>query len=165
MTARSCEMGPEMRSYEYMAVPAPRQVPKVKGVKGAASRFAHGMTELLNTWAAEGWEFVRSETLPSEERSGLMSKKTEAMQTILVFRREIVEQASYPDPARYAEPAPTPEELARELPSAGSTQPPADPAPAPSAPAAPQQPTLTARREGPARLRPVPGPDAPRTRG
>lgn len=37
--------------------------------------------------AAEGWEYVRAETLPSEERSGLAGRNT-VYHNVLVFRRE-----------------------------------------------------------------------------
>lgn len=101
-----------MPIYEYAVVPAPRQAPRVRGVKGTERRFAHGLTELLNTWAAEGWEFLRAESLPCEERSGLFGKARN-QQTILVFRRDLREDEL--DTATMAETAATPEELAREL--------------------------------------------------
>lgn len=141
-----------MPYYEYKAVPAPRQVPKVRGLKGNEARYAHGLTDLLNTWADAGWEFVRAETLPVETRSGLTGRRASAEHTLLIFRRELIEDDEdvYDDaPEAYAEPVQTPEELAQEL----QTQ---------SVPA-PQMPSLTARREaGPAQLRPVPGPERPR---
>lgn len=152
MTASNCEMGREMSNYEYIAVPAPRQVPKVKGVKGAEPRFAHGMTDMLNTWAEQGWEFVRAETLAYEEKSGLMGRSTTGKSTLMIFRRELAPEfgAELPDPTYYAETSPTPEELAQDLPQA--------PAVAPKRPA--NLPPLTATREEPVAPRPVPGPVA-----
>jgi hypothetical protein len=149
-----------MPQYEYSVVPAPKQVPKIKGVKGTPQRFAQGMTDLLNAWGAEGWEFQRVETLPCEERSGLMGK-TLGSQVVLVFRREIEEAG----PEAYAETAPTPEELARDLPpgaapAAGAEAAPraAEPGDAGDADAKPAAaPRLTASRAAPDRLRPLPG--------
>jgi hypothetical protein len=57
-----------MQSYEYLTVPAPVKGAKIKGLKTASERFAYQMTLFLNQLAAEVSEFVRAETLPSEER-------------------------------------------------------------------------------------------------
>ena len=54
----------------------------------------------LNAMAAQGWEYVRAETLPSEERSGLTSRTTVWM-NVLVFRRAVA-------PAQTAVAAPGP---------------------------------------------------------
>ena len=42
----------------------------------------------MNALGAEGWEYQRSETLPSEERSGLTRRVT-TFQNMLVFRRAV----------------------------------------------------------------------------
>lgn len=77
-----------MEDYEYKVIPAPARAIKVKGLKTTAERFAHVLTETLNREAEQGWEFVRSETLPCEERKGLMST-ARSTQTVLVFRRAL----------------------------------------------------------------------------
>lgn len=88
-----------MADSEYKVVPAPRRAGKVRGVRGADARFAHTLAALLNEMAADGWEFLRSERLPLEERSGLFSRRTEE-QTVLVFRRDAVSAgAAQPAPA------------------------------------------------------------------
>ena len=74
-----------MPRYEYKVVPAPRTPNKVRGVKGNGARFAFTIEEAINTSAADGWEFMRSETLPCEHR-GWFSRKTDE-QTLLIFRR------------------------------------------------------------------------------
>lgn len=79
-----------MPAYEYLSVPAPKKGEKAKGVKGSNGRMAQAMTTLLNTHGAEGWEYVRSDTLPMEERSGLTSKSV-SYYTVLVFRRPLAE--------------------------------------------------------------------------
>ncbi len=83
-------IGDPMTHYEYKAIPAPTRGTKAKGVKTTADRFALTLTDALNDQSAEGWEFVRAETLPCEERSGLTSKTT-SFQHLLIFRREVEE--------------------------------------------------------------------------
>lgn len=82
--------GDPMTHYEYKAIPAPTRGTKAKGVKTTADRFALTLTDALNEQSADGWEFVRAETLPCEERSGLTSKTT-SFQHLLIFRREVEE--------------------------------------------------------------------------
>lgn len=72
--------------FEYKIVPAPTKSLKNKGLKSAEDRFAYTLEECLNELAAEGWEYQRAETLPSQERSGLTSTTTE-WRNVLVFRR------------------------------------------------------------------------------
>ena len=97
-----------MEDYEYKVVPAPVRTVKVKGLKTTGERFAHLMTEALNREAETGWEFLRAETLPCEERKGLMSK-SRSTQTVLIFRRPLYlpeEPATGPAPMpQQAEPA------------------------------------------------------------
>lgn len=75
-------------SYEYKVVPAPMKGVKAKGVKGAEAQFAHALSELMNSLAADGWEYQRADTLPSETRSGLTGKTT-VFRNVLVFRRPL----------------------------------------------------------------------------
>lgn len=75
-----------MTGYEYKVVPAPAQGRKAKGVRGAEARFAFALETVMNEMAAAGWDYVRAETLPSEERQGL-SGKTTVFRNLLVFRR------------------------------------------------------------------------------
>ena len=77
-----------MQRFEYKVVPAPTKGVKGKGVKGPEGRFAHGVEGVMNALAAEGWEYLRSDTLNSEERSGLTSKVS-VWRTVLVFRRAV----------------------------------------------------------------------------
>jgi len=75
-----------MPHYEYKVVPAPRKGRKAKGVRGAEARFAFAIQSLMNEQAGDGWEYVRAETLPSDERHGLTSAQT-VYRDVLVFRR------------------------------------------------------------------------------
>lgn len=78
-----------MSSYEYHVVPAPKSGRRAKGVKTAQGRFALALGELINVKAADGWEYVRAETLPVETR-GLLGGRGKTEETaVLVFRRLI----------------------------------------------------------------------------
>jgi hypothetical protein len=76
-----------MSIFEYKVIPAPFSGKRAKGVKGADGRFANALSESINELASAGWEYVRAESLPSVERKGLMRKRHEAYQNVLVFRR------------------------------------------------------------------------------
>jgi hypothetical protein len=86
-------------------VPAPNRAAKVKGAKGTEQRFAHALSQIMNELAAEGWEYLRTDTLPCEERTGL-TRKTSTFQNMLVFRRRVGEAAEAPAevPAARSEP-------------------------------------------------------------
>src|SRR6056297_2059170 len=77
-----------MARYSYKVVPAPSKGRKAAGVKGAEARFAHGLEEAINEYAAQGWEYLRADILPSEERQGLTSTAT-VYRSVLVFRRAV----------------------------------------------------------------------------
>lgn len=84
-----------MSKFEYKAVPAPTRGTKAKGAKSTEDRFALSVTEALNDMAADGWEYLRAETLPCEERKGLTGTQT-TYQNMLIFRR--FKQAAQPLP-------------------------------------------------------------------
>ncbi|WP_081625820.1 DUF4177 domain-containing protein [Yoonia vestfoldensis] len=73
-------------TYEYKVVPAPLRGTKAPGVKTNEDRFALSLENAMNELAADGWEYIRADTLPCEQREGLMSKTT-VYQNMLVFRR------------------------------------------------------------------------------
>ena len=80
-----------MQSYEYLALPAPLRGQKIKGLKTPAERYAHELTTLLNDLSSEGWEFLRNECLPSEERKGFTGTTT-VQNNLLIFRRPKAEE-------------------------------------------------------------------------
>ena len=91
-----------MSIFEYKVIPAPHSGKRAKGVKGADGRFANALSEAINELAVAGWEYVRAESLPSVERKGVMRKRHEAYQNVLVFRRPsdadpIQEEDTQPD--------------------------------------------------------------------
>ena len=93
-----------MPRYEYKLVPAPEKASKHKGLKGAAN-FAATLEDILNELGAEGWHYLRADTLPQEERSGLTSKVM-TYRNLLVFQRELPEVEAAPAPEPTQEPAP-----------------------------------------------------------
>lgn len=74
-----------MTIYTYKVIPAPVKGVKTKTAKTPEARFAHALELVMNDMAADGWEFQRAETLPSEERQGLTGKAT-TFRNVLVFR-------------------------------------------------------------------------------
>lgn len=97
-----------MQRFEYKVIPAPKRGEKARGVKTTEDRFALALTTLMNQLGAEGWDYVRADSLPCEERTGFTSTKT-TFQNVLVFRRVIAAQpADAAGPARLLlqEPAP-----------------------------------------------------------
>jgi hypothetical protein len=81
-----------MPSYEYKVIPAPRRGLKARGVKGSEAMFAHALATTMNELGAEGWEYLRADSLPCEERQGLTGRTT-VFQNMLVFRRVIADEA------------------------------------------------------------------------
>jgi hypothetical protein len=58
-----------MTQFEYKVVPAPAKGEKVRGAKTTADRFAVTLTGVMNDLGREGWEYLRADTLPCEERA------------------------------------------------------------------------------------------------
>lgn len=80
--------------HEYKVVPAPERPAKAKGLKTTADRFAHTLATALNTHAAEGWEFVRTETFAVQERKGLFGGTRTVMQPVMILRRALALRAT-----------------------------------------------------------------------
>ena len=75
-----------MQRFEFKVIPAPKRGEKARGVKTTEDRFAMALTTLMNQLGAEGWDYVRADALPCDERVGLTGSKT-TFQNMLVFRR------------------------------------------------------------------------------
>lgn len=98
-----------MTRYEYKVVPAPKKSEKSREARTTPDRFALALTRVMNDLAREGWEYLRSDTLPCEERAGLTGTQTH-FQSMLVFRRALAVEVRQHAPIRAAEPPlpPTP---------------------------------------------------------
>lgn len=138
-----------MSSHEYRVIPAPRRGLKAKGVRSPEDRFARAIEAEMNRMAAEGWEFVRSDTLPCEQKAGWFSRPVTVFQTLLVFSRPLAEagvqapRAAMPPPVALTPPvsvAPPPAPAASRFTPLPTAPTPANIA-APTAP--PPAPTLT----------------------
>ncbi|TGD42723.1 DUF4177 domain-containing protein [Pseudotabrizicola sediminis] len=117
-----------MQRFEYKVIPAPKRGEKLRGVKTTEDRFAQTLTQLMNSLGAEGWDYVRADTLPCDERAGLTGTRT-TYQNMLVFRR-VVEAAEMSEPAvPFGTLRATPDAEAPAL-KLGSAQVPSGPAPA-----------------------------------
>lgn len=75
-----------MPHYEFKVIPAPRRGEKARGVKSTEDRYALTLTNVMNELGREGWDYVRADTLPVDERVGFTGSKT-TYQNMLVFRR------------------------------------------------------------------------------
>jgi hypothetical protein len=76
-----------MSRYHYKAIAAPRRPGRWKGVAKGADSYARTLEEAIAEQAAQGWEYLRAETLPSEEKSGWLARRTTVIHSILIFRR------------------------------------------------------------------------------
>ena len=76
-----------MPRYEYKVVPAPAKGLKAKGIRSPEARFAHALASAMNELGAAGWSYLRTDTLPAEERAGLTRTRT-TYHNMLVFRRD-----------------------------------------------------------------------------
>ena len=84
-----------MQRFEYKVIPAPKRGEKARGVRTTEERFALALTHLMNDLGAEGWEYIRADALPCDERVGLTGTKT-TFQNVLVFRRVIADADDTP---------------------------------------------------------------------
>jgi len=137
-----------MPRYEYKVIPAPSKGQKAKGVKAPEARFALTVEELLNRMGADGWEYLRAELLPSDERSGLTGT-TVNWRNVLVFRRpkDGAEEAFRPRVMDVPDPtAPTGAPRLVEAPNPNAPLPPEPGAPS-AWPADPHEPPLRGEAE------------------
>ncbi|TAG12749.1 MAG: DUF4177 domain-containing protein [Rhodobacterales bacterium] len=84
-----------MQRFEYKVIPAPKRGEKARGIKTTEDRFAYALTLLMNDLGAEGWDYVRADALPCEERTGFTGVKT-TFQNVLVFRRVLASAEDRP---------------------------------------------------------------------
>ncbi|MBN2905654.1 MAG: DUF4177 domain-containing protein [Rhodobacteraceae bacterium] len=97
-----------MSRFEYKVVPAPTRAERHRGLKGTPERFAQTLSALLNDMAREGWDYLRADTLPCEQRQGLTGRGTRD-QNVLIFRRDRIadEVQTAAAPEGRAAPAPS----------------------------------------------------------
>lgn len=93
-----------MPKFEFKVIPAPMKGKSAKGVRGKPEKFAYALSVVMNEMGAGGWDYVRADTLPCEERQGLTSKTTN-WHHVLVFRREVAGDAEHLDQSATTAPA------------------------------------------------------------
>ena len=92
--------------YTYKCVAAPRRVKKSRVHRTPAEALVAAMEAAIAAEAAQGWEYLRTDLVPMEVKSGFMSSPTETHQGVLVFRRTV--RLDDHEPAQPAEPRPAP---------------------------------------------------------
>jgi len=100
-----------MDHFKYKVIPAPRNGVRSKGAKGPAGRYAGALENAINVLAADGWEYLRAESLPMDERHGITMRKTETYQNVLIFRKPVASPSDMPPLMAKPEIEAVPEEL------------------------------------------------------
>ena len=95
-----------MQRFEYKVVPSPRKGEKAREAKTTPDRFALALTTLMNKLGQDGWEYLRADTLPCDERVGFTGSKT-TFQSMLVFRRALTAGVEVPAGLTAVEPETT----------------------------------------------------------
>ncbi|MCH2075305.1 MAG: DUF4177 domain-containing protein [Rhodobacteraceae bacterium] len=90
-----------MDKYQYRVVPTPVKTKGHSSARDGGESFAQTIETTMNELGAEGWHYVRADTMPAEERVGFASKHT-VYQNVLIFRRRIPgpAAANLPDEVR-----------------------------------------------------------------
>jgi hypothetical protein len=93
-------------AFEYKCVGAPEKAKRKRGAKTRSDRVAAAMQEIIAEEAADGWEYLRTDLIPIEERSGMFGRTHEVHRAVLVFRRGTAAEQTLPqsDPAPEARP-------------------------------------------------------------
>ena len=89
--------------YEYKCVGAPEKGKRKRGAKTRSDRVANAMEITIQAEAVDGWEYLRTDLVPCEERSGLFGRSHEVHRAVMVFRRALAREAI---PMRSQEPMP-----------------------------------------------------------
>lgn len=143
-----------MSYYEYVVIPVSKAAPRAKGMKRTDERFAHGLSETLNQFGAEGWQFQRTETMSVEAKAGFFSRPASEQVTVMIFRRRV--GAAVPDTVHLPRVA-----AERHEPRRGAAPAPVTPAGAQAAPEVQTAPALTASRRPEGNPHPLQHPNRP----
>jgi hypothetical protein len=72
---------------EYKCVGAPERPKRKRGQKTRSDRVAGAMQEIIEAEAKDGWEYLRTDLVPVEEKSGLFGRPREVHRAVMVFHR------------------------------------------------------------------------------
>lgn len=76
-------------AYEYRCVGAPERGKKRRGRMSRSDCVAQAMAELIAAEAADGWEYLRTDLVPVEEKPGWFGRAQEVHRGVMVFRRPL----------------------------------------------------------------------------
>ncbi len=109
-------------NYEYKVVGAPEKPRRVRGAKSGSDRLAVAFEEVLREEAVDGWEYLRTDTLPITEKTSWFAHPREVRRAVMVFRRPV--DAVWQRPAGEArqEPAQSPDQSPAQSPAQSPTQ-------------------------------------------
>lgn len=75
-------------TFEYKCVGAPERPKRQRGTRSRSERVALAMQEAISAEAVDGWEYLRTDLVPVEEKAGFFSRTQEVHRAVLIFRRE-----------------------------------------------------------------------------
>lgn len=110
-------------NYEYKVVGGPERAKRRRGARTSSDRVAAAFEEILKAEAVEGWEYLRTDTVPVTERAGWFSPARTVSRAVLVFRRPLEAVWRRPGPEeseRQADRTPKPTAAPRPEPSVGT---------------------------------------------
>ena len=93
--------------FEYKVVGAPEKGQRSRGARTRSDRVAAAFAKVLADEAVDGWEYLRTDIVPIEEKAGLFSRREEVRRAVMIFRRALPEPRVEPEPVA-APPRPVP---------------------------------------------------------
>lgn len=81
---------------EYKCIGAPERPKRKRGMKTRSDRVAGAMQDIIATEAVDGWEYLRTDLIPVEEKAGLFGRVREVHRAVLIFHRGHVSVQTQP---------------------------------------------------------------------
>ncbi len=75
-------------SFEYKCIGGPERPKRQRGVS-PSDRVALAMEEIIADEAVEGWEYLRTDLVPVDEKPGFFSRSQVVHRAVLIFRRDL----------------------------------------------------------------------------
>jgi hypothetical protein len=90
-------------TFEYKCVGGPERPKRLRGAWSRSDRVALAMQEIIDSEAVDGWEYLRTDLVPVEEKASFLGRTQEVHRAVLIFRREsVVERPAQPARPRLA---------------------------------------------------------------
>ena len=77
-------------TFEYKCVGGPERPKRLRGTWSRSDRVALAMQDIINAEAVDGWEYLRTDLVPVEEKASFLGRTQEVHRAVLIFRRETV---------------------------------------------------------------------------